>query len=190
VVSLSHSWAFRWISWICLPTWSTWALSQLYRERMAWFQVALRGACWLLVLDSCKLMIMRRLGNNLCGQSKRCVGMAIQISIANIAGIIASLIYNTQDSPRYLIGRTSSLFPLLTFNPYRVSQTVLPSRSSLLVFGPYLSQLSRIRGPTNNEKGYWERCESVESGWALRRLRVLVIDLLRSDIWFDEWMAY
>jgi len=53
--------------------------------------------------------IIAWLGNNLCGQSKRCVGMAIQISIANIAGIIASLIYNTQDSPRYLIGHGTSI---------------------------------------------------------------------------------
>ncbi|KAF8337154.1 MFS general substrate transporter, partial [Amanita rubescens] len=53
--------------------------------------------------------IIAWLGNNLCGQSKRCVGMAIQISIANIGGIIASLIYNTQDSPRYLIGHGTSI---------------------------------------------------------------------------------
>lgn len=60
-------------------------------------------------------MIMGRLGNNLSGQSKRCIGMALQIGIANIAGIIASLIYRTQDSPRYLVGRTSPLlFPRLT----------------------------------------------------------------------------
>ncbi|EJD01969.1 MFS general substrate transporter [Fomitiporia mediterranea MF3/22] len=44
------------------------------------------------------------LGNNLAGQYKRGVGMALHIGIGNFAGAIASNIYRTQDSPRYLIG--------------------------------------------------------------------------------------
>lgn len=52
------------------------------------------------------LMTVKRVGNNLSGQYKRCIGMALHIGIANLCGIFASLIYRTQDSPRYLLGRT------------------------------------------------------------------------------------
>ncbi|TFK52770.1 MFS general substrate transporter [Heliocybe sulcata] len=44
------------------------------------------------------------LGNNLAGQYKRGVGMALHIGIGNFAGAIASNIYRSQDSPRYLVG--------------------------------------------------------------------------------------
>ncbi|KAK0463007.1 MFS general substrate transporter [Desarmillaria tabescens] len=44
------------------------------------------------------------LGNNLAGQYKRGVGMATQIGIGNFAGAIASNIYRTQDSPRFILG--------------------------------------------------------------------------------------
>lgn len=50
----------------------------------------------------------RRLGNNLAGQYKRGVGMALHIGIGNFAGAIASNIYRTQDSPRYILGRKFS----------------------------------------------------------------------------------
>ena len=46
-----------------------------------------------------------RLGNNLAGQYKRGVGMALQIGIGNFAGAIASNVYRSQDSPRFIIGR-------------------------------------------------------------------------------------
>lgn len=52
---------------------------------------------------------MTRLGNNLSGQYKRGVGMALQIGIGNFSGAIASNIYRSQDSPRYVLGRTASL---------------------------------------------------------------------------------
>ncbi|KAF8507520.1 MFS general substrate transporter [Hysterangium stoloniferum] len=44
------------------------------------------------------------LGNNLSGQYKRGVGMAVQIGIGNFAGAIASNIFRTQDAPRYILG--------------------------------------------------------------------------------------
>ncbi|KIM80617.1 hypothetical protein PILCRDRAFT_789396 [Piloderma croceum F 1598] len=44
------------------------------------------------------------LGNNLCGQYKRGVGMALHIGIGNFSGAIASNIYRTQDGPRYVLG--------------------------------------------------------------------------------------
>ncbi|CAL1714050.1 unnamed protein product [Somion occarium] len=48
--------------------------------------------------------IVAWLGNNLAGQYKRGVGMALHIGIGNFAGAIASNIYRTQDAPRYIIG--------------------------------------------------------------------------------------
>jgi len=44
------------------------------------------------------------LGNNLAGQYKRAVGMAVHIGVGNFGGAIASNIYRTQDSPRYIVG--------------------------------------------------------------------------------------
>ena len=48
-----------------------------------------------------------RLSNNLAGQYKRGIGMALQIGIGNFGGAIASNIYRSQDSPRFILGRTS-----------------------------------------------------------------------------------
>ena len=53
------------------------------------------------------LQVFRRLGNNLCGQYKRGVGMALHIGIGNFSGAIASNIYRTRDEPRYVLGRES-----------------------------------------------------------------------------------
>jgi len=44
------------------------------------------------------------LGNNLSGQYKRGVGMALQIGIGNFSGAIASNIYRTRDEPRFILG--------------------------------------------------------------------------------------
>ncbi|PFH46412.1 hypothetical protein AMATHDRAFT_77688 [Amanita thiersii Skay4041] len=44
------------------------------------------------------------LGNNLGGQYKRGIGMAVQIGIGNFSGAIASNIYRAQDSPRFILG--------------------------------------------------------------------------------------
>ncbi|KAI5118655.1 hypothetical protein M0805_002575 [Coniferiporia weirii] len=43
-------------------------------------------------------------GNNLAGQYKRGVGMAVHIGIGNFGGAIASNIFRTQDAPRYILG--------------------------------------------------------------------------------------
>lgn len=48
--------------------------------------------------------IVSWLGNNLAGQYKRGVGMALHIGIGNFAGAIASNIYRSQDAPRYILG--------------------------------------------------------------------------------------
>ncbi|KAF5349868.1 hypothetical protein D9758_014021 [Tetrapyrgos nigripes] len=44
------------------------------------------------------------LGNNLCGQYKRAVGMALHIGIGNFSGAIASNVYRTKDKPRFVVG--------------------------------------------------------------------------------------
>ncbi|KAF9234650.1 MFS general substrate transporter [Melanogaster broomeanus] len=44
------------------------------------------------------------LGNNLSGQYKRGVGMAFHIGFGNFSGAIASNIYRSQDSPRFILG--------------------------------------------------------------------------------------
>ncbi|OJA11383.1 hypothetical protein AZE42_10279 [Rhizopogon vesiculosus] len=43
-------------------------------------------------------------GNNLAGQYKRGVGMVLQIGLGNFGGAFATLIYRSQDSPRYILG--------------------------------------------------------------------------------------
>ncbi|KAJ7646876.1 MFS general substrate transporter [Roridomyces roridus] len=53
--------------------------------------------------------IVAWLGNNLSGQYKRGVGMALHIGIGNFAGAFASNIYRTQDKPRYIIGHACEL---------------------------------------------------------------------------------
>jgi MFS transporter, ACS family, DAL5 transporter family protein len=54
-----------------------------------------------------QLSFMSRLGNNLAGQCKRSVGMALQIGIGNFTAVIASNIFRAQDGPRYILGRES-----------------------------------------------------------------------------------
>ncbi|KAG8219182.1 MFS general substrate transporter [Butyriboletus roseoflavus] len=44
------------------------------------------------------------LGNNLAGQYKRAVGMALNIGFGNFSGAIAANIYREQDSPRFILG--------------------------------------------------------------------------------------
>ncbi|KAJ3826108.1 MFS general substrate transporter [Lentinula raphanica] len=48
--------------------------------------------------------IVAWLGNNLSGQYKRGVGMALHIGIGNFSGAIASNIFRTQDKPRFILG--------------------------------------------------------------------------------------
>ncbi|KAJ3906230.1 MFS general substrate transporter [Lentinula edodes] len=49
------------------------------------------------------------LSNNLSGQYKRGIGMALHIGIGNLSGVIASNIFRMQDKPRYILGRTSTI---------------------------------------------------------------------------------
>ncbi|EPQ50490.1 MFS general substrate transporter [Gloeophyllum trabeum ATCC 11539] len=44
------------------------------------------------------------LGNNMVGQYKRGVGMALHIGIGNFAGAISSNVYRSKDAPRYIVG--------------------------------------------------------------------------------------
>ncbi|KAG5636840.1 hypothetical protein H0H81_006633 [Sphagnurus paluster] len=48
-------------------------------------------------------------GNNLAGQYKRGIGMALQIGIGNFGGAIAANIYRSRDAPRYINGHAFEL---------------------------------------------------------------------------------
>lgn len=55
--------------------------------------------------------IFVRLGNNLAGQYKRSIGMALQLGLGNINGIIASNLFLSTEAPRYTRGSTFILLP-------------------------------------------------------------------------------
>ncbi|KAF9233964.1 major facilitator superfamily domain-containing protein [Melanogaster broomeanus] len=44
------------------------------------------------------------LANNLGGRYKRATGMALQFTVSNVGGAIASIIFRSQDAPRYIYG--------------------------------------------------------------------------------------
>ncbi|CAH0054954.1 unnamed protein product [Clonostachys solani] len=46
---------------------------------------------------------------NLSGSCKRSIGMAIQISVGNLGGAMASNFYRAKDAPRYILGHSLSL---------------------------------------------------------------------------------
>ncbi|KAF9255210.1 MFS general substrate transporter, partial [Marasmius fiardii PR-910] len=48
--------------------------------------------------------IVAWLSNNLSGQYKRAVGMALQVGIGNFSGAIASNVYRDRDKPRFIVG--------------------------------------------------------------------------------------
>ncbi|KAF5357517.1 hypothetical protein D9758_012490, partial [Tetrapyrgos nigripes] len=43
-------------------------------------------------------------GNNVSGRYRRAVGLALQVGVGNLSGVIASNIYRTQDSPQFVLG--------------------------------------------------------------------------------------
>ncbi|KAF9231337.1 hypothetical protein BU15DRAFT_56270, partial [Melanogaster broomeanus] len=44
------------------------------------------------------------LANNLAGRYKRAAGMALQITISNVGGGVATNLFRSQDAPRYIFG--------------------------------------------------------------------------------------
>ncbi|KAF8626636.1 hypothetical protein AX15_004776 [Amanita polypyramis BW_CC] len=53
--------------------------------------------------------VLSWLGNNLSGQYKRGVGLALQIGLTNLSGIFSSNLYRNKDAPRYIFGNAISL---------------------------------------------------------------------------------
>ncbi|EAU33298.1 predicted protein [Aspergillus terreus NIH2624] len=49
------------------------------------------------------------MANNLSGHYKRAIGLAIQIGLGNLGGIVASNIFNSDAAPRYTVGYSVSL---------------------------------------------------------------------------------
>lgn len=48
-----------------------------------------------------------RFSGEVLGQYKRAAALALYVGPGNVAGIIASNVYRTEDSPRYILGRKS-----------------------------------------------------------------------------------
>ncbi|KAG2141409.1 MFS general substrate transporter, partial [Suillus bovinus] len=70
------------------------------------------------------------LGNNLSGQYKRGIGMALEMSIGNLSAIVAATIYRSQDAPRFIFGHAFELMfvgigftflPILVFTYRRIN---------------------------------------------------------------------
>ncbi|KZT63331.1 MFS general substrate transporter [Daedalea quercina L-15889] len=64
------------------------------------------------------------LGNNLAGQYKRAIGMALQMGLGNMNGILASNLYLSSEAPRYIRGHGLEIMFLcvgLTVLPFVVS---------------------------------------------------------------------
>ncbi|KAF8458761.1 MFS general substrate transporter [Gautieria morchelliformis] len=49
------------------------------------------------------------LGNNMAGQYKRGVGMAVHVGLGNTSRLIATNVFRTQDAPRYILGYSVEL---------------------------------------------------------------------------------
>ncbi|EPT02052.1 hypothetical protein FOMPIDRAFT_1119230 [Fomitopsis schrenkii] len=49
------------------------------------------------------------LGNNLAGQHKRAIGMAVHLGVGNMNGIIASNLYLSTEAPRYILGHSLAM---------------------------------------------------------------------------------
>ncbi|KAK2466573.1 hypothetical protein APHAL10511_001435 [Amanita phalloides] len=63
------------------------------------------GTFWLVVGSYASFPgVVAWLSNNLSGQYKRGIGMALQIGIGNFSGAIACNIYRPRDAPRYILG--------------------------------------------------------------------------------------
>ncbi|KAJ8474823.1 hypothetical protein ONZ51_g6965 [Trametes cubensis] len=69
-------------------------------------------------------IIITWLGNNAVGHYKRGVGIAVQLMFGNIAGIISSNAYRTEDAPRYIHGHIAEI-GLLSMGLVLVSTTAL-----------------------------------------------------------------
>ncbi|KAF5365471.1 hypothetical protein D9758_010846 [Tetrapyrgos nigripes] len=70
-------------------------------------------------------------GNNVSGRYRRAVGLALQVGVGNFSGVIASNIYRTQDSPRFVLGHGLELMfvgmglillPIMTFIYARINR--------------------------------------------------------------------
>ncbi|KAF8625353.1 hypothetical protein AX15_005429 [Amanita polypyramis BW_CC] len=71
------------------------------------------------------------LGNNMSGQYKRGIGLALQVGFGNFSGTFASNIYRNKDAPRYILGNAISLMftgiglllvPILVFTYKRINR--------------------------------------------------------------------
>ena len=71
-----------------------------------------------------------RISNNVAGQYKRGVAIAIQVIFGNSGGAIASNVYRVRDAPRYLLGRELALSMV---SHLRADQSVLDGMELMIV---------------------------------------------------------
>ncbi|KAF9225071.1 MFS general substrate transporter [Gyrodon lividus] len=62
------------------------------------------GLCLCLIGSSGSTGTVTWLANNLGGKYKRGAGIALQVTVGTLAGVISSMIFRIQDRPRYLLG--------------------------------------------------------------------------------------
>ncbi|KAF9233955.1 MFS general substrate transporter [Melanogaster broomeanus] len=59
------------------------------------------------------------LANNLGGTYKRATGMALQLTVGTVGGVVASNIFRSQDAPRYIFGGTGLVAILISAIAYK-----------------------------------------------------------------------
>ncbi|KAF9218562.1 MFS general substrate transporter [Gyrodon lividus] len=82
------------------------------------------GLCLCLIGSSGNPGTVTWLANNLGGKYKRGAGIALQLAVASLAGVIASMIFRIQDRPRYLLANGLEIV-FLCMGLVTVSITVL-----------------------------------------------------------------
>jgi len=111
---LHHCWASDVLNWLLYQRFQC-----AIRCEILWYLFLRGGKLQCLPRDCCmvpqfpftthRLICSCRLGNNLAGQYKRGVGMALHIGIGNFSGAIAANIYRSRDSPRFILGHALEL---------------------------------------------------------------------------------
>ncbi|KAF9233963.1 MFS general substrate transporter [Melanogaster broomeanus] len=71
------------------------------------------------------------LANNLGGRYKRATGMALQFTVSNVGGAIASIIFRSQDAPRYIYGNS---FVYIDRHTYYINPSCVEDRDPVLSF--------------------------------------------------------
>ncbi|KAJ7045932.1 MFS general substrate transporter [Mycena alexandri] len=101
--------------------------------------------------------IIAWLANNLAGQEKRGIGIALQIGVAHFGAVFASNIYRTQDKPRFIVGHGCELM-FVAIGLISVAVAVLVSRrENSRREGVMRAALERGENELHSEKVLWKK---------------------------------